>query len=124
MENDKVFEAQGFCPYCGQGVMIKNANPDLSQDELDQMAADKCSCQKASEERRKKNRKKKIDEYIKKHFDEEMGDYIKDTIELVSSYDIDRASFTMGARNVSIWMDADAYLHVKIKHKSDDELKV
>lgn len=124
MENDKEFEAQGFCPYCGQGVMIKNANPDLSQDELDQMAADKCSCQKASEERHKKNRKKKIDEYIKKHFDENIGDFVKEAIELVEAYDIDRASFTLGARNVSIWMDADAYLHVKIKHKSDDELKV
>lgn len=124
MENDKEFVAQGFCPYCGQGVVIKNANPDLSQDELDQMAADKCSCQKASEERRKKTRRQKIDEYIKKHFDENIRDYIKESIEHVEQYDIDRASFTRGARNVSIWMDADAYLHVKIKHKSDDELKV
>ena len=124
MENNKVFEAQGFCPYCGQGVMIKNANPDLSQDELDQMAADKCSCQKASEERRKKTRRQKNDEYIKKHFDENIRDCIREAIYLVEGYDIDRASFTLGARNVSIWMDADAYLHVKIKHKSDDELKV
>lgn len=124
MENDKEFEAQGFCPYCGQGVMIKNANPNLSQDELDQMAADKCSCQKASEERRKKTRRQKIDEYIKKHFDENIRDFIREAIYLVEGYDIDRASFTLGARNVSIWMDADAYLHVKIKHKSDDELKV
>lgn len=124
MENDKEFEAQGFCPYCGQGVMIKNANPDLSQDELDQMAADRCSCQKASEERRKKTRRQKIDEYIKKHFDENIRDFIREAIYLVEGYDIDRASFTLGARNVSIWMDADAYLHVKIKHKSDDELKV
>lgn len=124
MENDKGFEAQGFCPYCGQGVMIKNANPDLSQDELDQMAADRCSCQKASEERRKKTRRQKIDEYIKKHFDENIRDFIREAIYLVEGYDIDRASFTLGARNVSIWMDADAYLHVKIKHKSDDELKV
>lgn len=124
MENDKEFEAQGFCPYCGQGVMIKNANPDLSQDELDQMAAEKCSCQKASEERRKKTRRQKIDEYIKKHFDENIRDFIREAIYLVEGYDIDRASFTLGARNVSIWMDADAYLHVKIKHKSDDELKV
>lgn len=124
MKNEKEFEAQGFCPYCGQGVMIKNANPDLSQDELDQMAAEKCSCQKASEERRKKTRRQKIDEYIKKHFNENIRDFIREAIYRVEGYDIDKASFTLGARNVSIWMDADAYLHVKIKHKSDDELKV
>ncbi|MCR5451975.1 MAG: hypothetical protein K6F00_05035 [Lachnospiraceae bacterium] len=124
MENEKEFEAQGFCPYCGQGVMIKTSYPVETQEELDQIAADRCGCQKASEERRKRSRREKIENYLKKHFDENMGDFIKETIELVQSYDIDRAAFTLGARNVSIWMDADAYLHVKIKHKSDDELKV
>lgn len=123
MENE-LFEGQGFCPYCGQGILIKTEHSVETQEELDQMAADRCMCSDAQTAKLKKSRRQKIDDYLKKHFDENMGDHIKDTIELVENYDIDKATYTLGARNVSIWIDADAYLHVKIKHKSDDELKV
>lgn len=122
--NDENFEGQGFCPYCGQGILIKSLVPIESQDELDKMAADRCSCEAAKTERRKKERKKKIDAYLNKHFEEPVRSHIEDDIKLVEGYDIDKANYTLGPRNVSIWLDADAYLHVKIKHKSDDELKV
>lgn len=114
---------QGFCQFCGQGFMLETVG-EVTQNELDELATEKCQCQEAVTFRRKRDRRKKIDEYVQNHFPECMRDFVFEAISVVEEYHIDKCSFNFASRTCAIWMDADMYLHVKIKHKSDEELKV
>lgn len=118
-ENNKV----GTCAFCGQTAIIETIG-EVSQAELDQMATDKCMCKEAQSERRKKERKQKIKTYVEKHFSAEKIDFINAAITMVETFVFDKVSMNYDAKTCTIWMDADSYLHIKIQHREDDELKV
>ncbi len=118
-ENNKV----GTCAFCGQTAIIETIG-EVSQAELDQMATDKCMCKEAQSERRKKERKQKIKTYVEKHFSAEKIDFINAAIAMVETFEFDKVSMNYDAKTCTIWMDADSYLHIKIQHREDDELKV
>ena len=113
----------GKCHYCGQSVFIQTVG-ELTQMELDNMATDKCMCPEAQSERRKRERKEKIEEYIKKHFSSQLGDFVRQAIDMVESYEADKISVNWDYKTCTIWMDSDSWLHLKIQHREDDELKV
>lgn len=113
----------GTCAFCGQTAIIETVG-EVSQAELDQMATDKCMCKEAQSERRKKERKQKIKTYVEKHFTAEKIVFVNAAIAMVESFEFDKVSMNYDAKTCTIWMDADSYLHIKIQHREDDELKV
>lgn len=113
----------GTCAFCGQSIFI-DTNDEVTQAELDEMATDKCVCPEAKSERRKKERKEKIEEYISKHFNEPMGDFVRQAITMVETFEVDKVSINYYSKTLTIWLDADSWLHLKIQHREDDELKV
>lgn len=113
----------GTCAYCGQTAIIETVG-EVTQAELDSMATDKCMCKEAQSERRKKERRQKIKNYVSKHFSAERIDFVNDAIAMVEGFDFDKVSMNFDAKTCTIWMDSDSYLHIKIQHREDDELKV
>ena len=59
----------GKCRFCGQTAIIQTVG-EISQDERDIMATDKCMCPEAQSERRKKERREAIEKFVRKNFDE------------------------------------------------------
>lgn len=115
---------QGTCDYCGQSMTLQTVG-ELSQAELDAMVTDKCNCPEAKSARRKKERKERIDSFVKKHFDPEVGNLIYNVIPMVEQSDLTNFSVTLpDERTVKIWVDADAYLRIKIKKTSEEDLQV
>ena len=113
----------GTCHYCGQSIFV-NPIGEVTQAELDSMATDKCMCPEAQSERRKKERKAKIEAYINKHFNERMGKFVREAIALVEDFEVDKISINYDSKTLTIWLDSDSWLHLKIQHREDDELKV
>lgn len=115
----------GVCRFCGQSVMVEAMGGE-TQEELDQLATDKCMCPDAQTERRREARKAKIEAYIEKHFiDGDIKNFVKVALELVEKSRIGATTFALDEeRTVKIWVDSDAYLHIKVKKTEDEELKV
>ena len=114
----------GTCAYCGQSTIIETVG-DVTQTERDQMATDQCNCPQAQSERRKKIRKEKIEAYIDKHFeDQDVRILVREIIDLVEHSQIGTTTFALGEeKTVKIWVDSDAWLHVKVKKTEDEEFK-
>lgn len=119
-ENEKNL---GFCHFCGQSQIIETLG-NVTQEERDQLATNKCMCPEAQSDRRKKERKAKIEAYINKHFSDRVGNYVRESIDMVESFDVDKVSFNFDSKTCTIWLDSDSWLHLKIQHREDDELKV
>ena len=113
----------GTCAFCGQSIFVDTIG-EVSQAERDAMATDKCKCPEAQSEKRKKERRAKIDAYIKKHFDVSMEQFVQDSIKMVEDYVVDKVSINYDSKTCTIWLDSDSWLHLKIQHREDDELKV
>ena len=118
------FEKIGTCAYCGQTRTIETIG-EVSQAELDEMATDRCLCSEAQSAKRKKARRAKIDEFIKKKFiTPEMVGFMQNAIKFVEDGTFEDATIKLyGSKTVKIWMDADSFLHIRIKRTEDDELK-
>ena len=113
----------GICAFCGQSIFVDTIG-EVTQAELDSMATDKCMCPEAQSERRKKERKAKIEAYINKHFDERLGKFVREAIAMVEDFEVDKISINYDSKTLTIWLDSDSWLHLKIQHREDDELKV
>lgn len=113
----------GVCAYCGQSIFIETVG-EVSQDERDIMATNKCMCPEAQSERRKKERREKIDEYIKKHFSSSKQNFVREAVAMIEAFDFDKISLNFDSKTCTIWLDSDSWLHMKIQHREDDELKV
>ena len=113
----------GTCAFCGQSVFVDTIG-EVTQAELDSMATDKCMCPDAQSERRKKERKAKIEAYINKHFNERIGKFVRETIAMVEDFEVDKISINYDSKTLTIWLDSDSWLHLKIQQREDDELKV
>ena len=113
----------GTCQFCGQSLFIDTIG-EVTQAELDSMATDKCMCPEAQSERRKKERKAKIEAYINKHFDLRIGNFVREAIAMVEDFEVDKISINYDSKTLTIWLDSDSWLHLKIQHREDDELKV
>ena len=114
---------KGTCHYCGQQVFIQTVG-ELDQSELDQMATDKCMCPEAQSERRKRERREKIDEYIKEHFSSSKQNFVREAVAMIEDFSFDKISLNFDSKTCTIWLDSDSWLHMKIQHREDDELKV
>ena len=123
MSNTEMEPKTGTCAFCGQSIFV-NPIGEVTQGELDAMATDKCMCPEAQSERRKKERKAKIEAYIGKHFNEELGDFVRSAIAMVEGFICDKISINYDSKTCTIWLDSDSWLHLKIQHREDDELKV
>lgn len=124
MEN--VTKVSGTCAYCGQAVFIQpKVGEELSEHDLDMMATDMCTCAQASSERRKRERKETIEDFVMEHFEPEFRQHLQDDITM-----LDNGVTTESAHKfpddsaVRIWYDSDAYLHIRIKKNTEEELKV
>lgn len=113
----------GVCAYCGQSLFIETIG-EVTQAERNEMATNKCMCPEAQSERRKKERKAKIEEYINRHFSAARGDFVRTAISMVESFEVDKVSINYDSKTCTIWLDSDSWLHLKIQHREDDELKV
>ena len=123
-DNDKENMPIGRCRFCGQTAII-NTVGEISQDERDIMATDRCMCQDAQSERRKKERREKIEKYVKKHFEPDMGHFIHRLVHMVGDNELTDVTLNLpDERVVKIWVDANAYIHIRVKKATEDELKV
>ena len=113
----------GTCAFCGQTAIIETVG-EVTQAELDAMATDKCMCPEAKTERRKKERRAKIEAFINKRFSGNMADFVRKCIEMVESFEVDKISVNYDSKTLTIWLDSDSCLHLKIQKREDDELKV
>ena len=114
----------GKCRYCGQTAIIQTVG-EISQEERDIMATNKCMCPEAQSERRKKERREAIEKFVKKNFDEYMRHFIHRLVQMVTNNDLTEIAFVLpDERSVRIWLDAQAYIHIKVKKVTDDELKI
>lgn len=113
----------GTCIFCGQSIFI-DTNDEVTQAELDEMATDKCMCPEAKSERRKKERKAKIEAYINKHFNGEFADFVRSAITMIEEDYCDKISINYVSKTLTIWLNSDSWLHLKIQHREDDEIKV
>ena len=113
----------GTCAFCGQTATIETVG-EVTQEQLDAMATDRCKCPEAQSEKRKKERRAKIDAYIQRHFNVSMEQFVQDAIKLVENAVVDKVSLNYNSKTCTIWLDSDAWLHLKIQHREDDELKV
>lgn len=122
MENNQ--DNLGFCRYCNQSQIVETVG-ELSQAERDDIATDSCKCQEAQSARRKKERKEKIKNFINKHFEPEMKILLEYAIKMTEEYDLTDFRIALpDDRVVRVWLDKDAWLHIKIRKDSDEELKV
>lgn len=114
----------GKCRYCGQTAIIETVG-EISQDERDIMATEKCMCPEAQSERRKKERREAIERFVRKNFDEDMRHFIHRLVQMVTNNDLTEITLILpDERSVRIWIDSGAYIHIKVKKVTDDELKV
>ena len=120
---EALMESTGVCQYCGQSQVVETVG-ESTQAERDAIATDRCTCSEAQSERRKKERREKIKLYIQKHFTPERADLVRGAIKLVENNDLDKVSLNYDSKTCTIWLDADAYLHLKVQKRDEDELKV
>ena len=113
----------GFCKFCDQSQIIETVG-ELTQEERDEIATEKCTCAGAMEEKRRKLRREKIDAYIEKHFSAELKSMVNEIVHQVSCMEIEKATIKYDGKQADIWTDSDAYLHIKVKKVEDEELKV
>lgn len=114
----------GKCRFCGQTAIIQTVG-EISQDERDIMATDKCMCPEAQSERRKKERREAIEKFVRKNFDVDMRHFIHRLVQMVTNNDFTEITLVLpDERSVRIWIDSGAYIHIKVKKVTDDELKV
>lgn len=115
----------GRCRFCGQSRMLETIG-ELSQDELDNIATDLCYCPEADQVRRKKERQEKIDAFVNDHFKGHIQKLIYMAIDEVREYGNGIAEIsikTSDDMSIRIWVDSDAWLHIKAKTVEDYELK-
>ena len=122
--SDECVGRVGFCRFCGQGVRIGDEAFDseielneASQEELDELATDRCKCLDAKLYHDKKLRQERIDEYIVNEFTPKEAEAIEKNIELIEEKDEDQGKWleaTIKAAN-SGWT-------IKIKKDKCDRL--
>ena len=123
-ETEKENMPIGKCRFCGQTAIIQTVG-EVSQEERDIMATDKCMCPQAQSERRKKERREAIERFVKKNFDVDMRHFIHRLVQMVTNNDLTEITLVLpDERSVRIWIDSGAYIHIKVKKVTDDELKV
>ena len=125
MSEEKTIEegAQiGYCEFCHQGMTLETVG-ECSQDQLNEMATNKCSCSEAKSYRRQIERRKKVDEYIEKQFNENAVSTIKDLVQLVEHGDFDQVTLTHGFDGWKTTMktDKDGYLVITKKRTVQGE---
>lgn len=116
-------EAQtGYCEYCHQGQLIETVG-ECSQERLNEIATEKCSCPEAKIERRKKERREKVDKYIKNNFCEDAVPAMKGLVELVEHGEFDQVVITHGLDGwkTTIKTDKDGYLVITKKRTVQGE---
>ena len=114
----------GTCHYCGQTAVITTVG-EIPQEKIDEMVTERCTCPEAQQAYRQKQRKEKIEQFIKKHFDEPQYKFIHEVIQIVEAQDVSEVTIKLADdRTVKIWLDKDYYLRMLIKHTEEDEIKV
>lgn len=110
MQNENEGAQTGYCEFCHQGQLIQTIG-ECSQDRLNELATEKCSCSEAKSFRRQKERREKIDKYIKAQFTEETAPTIKDIVQLVEHGALTQVVVTgLTGWKTTIKTDKDGYL--------------
>ena len=84
-EESKTDVKVGFCSFCGQGQQFPDVTVECTQEELNELATQKCSCSEAKSYVRQIERRKRIDRYIKSNFDEEAQEAVKGIVHEVEN---------------------------------------
>lgn len=115
-EKSNELKVQGACMFCGQTYMMNDKVGGMTEEELNEVATEKCSCVDAKSYVRKKNRKKKVETFVEEVYGTRLQEKIKIIISAVEEYEIDKATLkTSDGWTTTIYMDKDAYLNIKRK---------
>lgn len=107
----------GFCSFCGQGHQYPDVTVDATQEDLDKLATDQCSCSEAKSFKRQKERRERVDKYIQKQFSEEAAPTIKELVQLVEHGEFKSVVITseMTGWKTTMKTDKDGYLVITKK---------
>lgn len=85
----------GCCEYCGQTRAIEVADDlpyQYTEEDLNEMATQKCDCPQAKSERRKAETREKINDFIDTEIAEECRDFMRASVEMIRTYQCDLVS--------------------------------
>lgn len=82
----------GCCEYCGQSRAIELTD-DLpyqpTEEDLNEIATQKCDCPQAKSERRKAETQERIDNFIETEICEECQDFMRAAVEMIRNFQCD-----------------------------------
>lgn len=91
---DGVHEEMGACIFCGQTYMF--ANVSMGEEELNEAATEKCTCEEAKEWRMKRNRSRKVHRKVNEIFTEEQySEFMNLAEDMVLAGDLDKVTVKM-----------------------------
>ena len=106
----------GFCDFCGQWQQFPDVTVDCTQEELNELATDKCNCTEAKTFKRQKERRIRVNKYIKENFTDETIPTIEDLVKLVENGEFDQVSIShCDGWKSTMKTDKDGYLVITKK---------
>lgn len=114
----------GCCPYCGQIYQFETSG-DCREDQLNQMAADKCDCYEAQAYRKRENKKKKAIRDIENLFGkyDEACNTLKGAVPLLIEEKILSISFKIDG-NVSGKISCTNKGNIKVEKKTKQKVSL
>ena len=113
----------GFCHFCGQGHQYPDVTVEATQEDLDELATDQCSCSEAKSFKRQKERRERVNKYISTNFSDEAVPTIKELVQLVEHGEFSQAVLTSNLTGWKTTMktDKDGYLVITKKRTVQGE---
>lgn len=113
----------GFCHFCGQGHQYPDVTVETTQEDLDELATDQCSCSEAKSFKRQKERRERVNKYISTNFSDEAVPTIKELVQLVEHGEFSQAVLTSNLTGWKTTMktDKDGYLVITKKRTVQGE---
>ena len=113
----------GFCHFCGQGHQYPDVTVETTQEDLDELATDQCSCSEAKSFKRQKERRERVNKYISTNFSDEAVPTIKEIVQLVEHGEFSQAVLTSNLTGWKTTMktDKDGYLVITKKRTVQGE---
>ena len=115
-DNEMEGAQTGYCEFCHQGQIIETIG-ECTQDRLNEIATEKCSCSEAKSFRRQRERREKVDKYIERNFGAETVPTIKSLAELIEHGEFDQIVITheLTGWKTTMKTDKDGYLVITKK---------
>lgn len=110
----------GICKYC-RNLVIVDAPEDYSDQEVNDLATEKCDCSEAKKERSRKARMKKAAEWAKDRFSQNDGQMQTVICAIMAVFDGGFDKVTIKAGKETYKIDKDKNWMMRIQHEYKDQ---